>query len=122
MKYNIQVTTVQYIKHLEDGKEVFFRGKYSPEANLPLGEELEELIQLGKIEIIEKEEEAFVEEVVGIVIPRKNYVAVREYPSMGQQLDTLWHDINNGVLGESAKDSEWYLAIKEIKDNHPKPL
>ena len=121
MKYNIQTTTVQYIKHLDDNVEVFFRGKFSPEANLPIGEELEELLSLGKIEIIERDEEAFVEEVVGHVIPRNNYTLVRKYPQIGQQLDTLWHDINNGVLGETAKESEWYQSIKEIKDNHPKP-
>lgn len=121
MKYNLQETTIQYIKHLGDGTEIFFRGKFSPEANLPLGEELEQLIESGEVEIIEKEEEAFVEELVGHVIPRTNYVLVRKYPAIGQQLDTLWHDINNGVLGDTAKQSEWYQSIKEIKDNHPKP-
>jgi hypothetical protein len=120
MKYNIQTTTVQYFKH-SDGTEIFFRGKFSPEANLPIYDDIQELIDNGLVEIIEKEEEAFVEEVIGHVIPRKDYVVVRQYPQIGEQLDTLWHDINNGVLGEPAKESEWYQSIKEIKDNHPKP-
>ena len=67
------------------------------------------------------EEEAFVEEVVKHVVPAKDYRVVRKYPVIGEQLDILWHDINNGVLGDSAKESEWYKSIKEIKNNHPKP-
>lgn len=43
------------------------------------------------------------------------------YPFLGEQLDMLWHDINNGILGEAAKNSTWYQAIKDIKDSHPKP-
>ena len=119
MKYNIQTTTVQYFKH-SDGTEVFFRGKFSPEGTLPIQENIQELIDSGQIEIVEREEEAFVEEVLGSVIPKSNYVAVRNYPVIGQQLDDLWHDINNGVLGDGAKESEWYKSIKEIKDRYPK--
>ena len=33
------------------------------------------------------------------------------------QLDLLWHDINNGILGDGAKESIWFNTIKEIKDN-----
>jgi len=120
MKYNLETTTVQYFKH-SDGTEIFFRGKFSPEGNLPIESHMLALINDGQVEIIERDEVAFVEEVVGHVIPRNNYVAVRRYPQIGEQLDTLWHDINNGALGETAKESEWYQSIKEIKDNHPKP-
>lgn len=46
---------------------------------------------------------------------------LQEYPQLGEQLDMLWHDINNGTLGDAAKNSNWYRSIKAIKDSHPKP-
>jgi hypothetical protein len=44
-----------------------------------------------------------------------------DYPRIEDQLDLLWHDIDNGILGESAKDSSWYNSIKETKQKYPKP-
>lgn len=44
----------------------------------------------------------------------------REYPYIKTQLDMLWHDIDNGVFGEGAKESDWYKSIKETKDKYPK--
>jgi hypothetical protein len=44
-----------------------------------------------------------------------------EYPVIGEQLDKLYHDIDGGLLGEDAKTGSWYLAIKAVKDNNPKP-
>ena len=44
-----------------------------------------------------------------------------DYPKIEDQLDLLWHDIDNGILGESAKDSLWYSSIKETKQKYPKP-
>ena len=119
MKYNIQTVAIQYLKH-QDGTEVFFRGKSSPEAMIPISNDIQELINSGQLELIEKEEEAFVEEVLGHVVPLRNYAQVRNYPNIGEQLDVLWHDINNGILGDSAKESQWYKSIKDIKDRHPK--
>ena len=40
------------------------------------------------------------------------------YEQLGEQLDKLWHDIDNGTLD---KNGGWYKAIKEIKDGHPNP-
>lgn len=42
------------------------------------------------------------------------------YPSIANQLDNLWHDIDNGLLGEQAKTGEFYIAIKSVKDANPK--
>ena len=42
-----------------------------------------------------------------------------EYPSIAEQLDLLWHDIDNGLFGESAKTGTWYLAVKAVKDKYP---
>ena len=119
MKYNIETTTVQYFRH-SDGTEIFFRGKFSPEANLPIEADIQELINTGAIEIIEKEEEAFVEEVIKHVVPLKDYRVVRKYPNITDQLDMLWHEVNtNGTLSDGG---DWFNTIKEIKDNHPKPI
>jgi hypothetical protein len=42
-----------------------------------------------------------------------------EYPDGFEQLDMLWHSINNGI---NLKDSDWFKAIKEVKEKYPKPL
>ena len=40
-----------------------------------------------------------------------------EYSYFGDQLDQLWHDIDDGKLD---KTGSWYLAIKAVKDKYPK--
>lgn len=45
------------------------------------------------------------------------YQRNRVYPSLGDQLDMLWHAIDNGTLN---KTSDFYTAIKAVKDAHPK--
>ena len=45
------------------------------------------------------------------------YQRLRQYPSIGDQLDMLWHAIDNGTLN---KTSDFYTAIKTVKDAHPK--
>ena len=40
------------------------------------------------------------------------------YPSIGDQLDMLFHDIDDGKLD---KTGSWYLAIKATKDKFRKP-
>ena len=39
------------------------------------------------------------------------------YPKMSEQLDALWHDIDNGKLD---KTGEFYKMVKNVKDSHPK--
>ena len=41
-----------------------------------------------------------------------------DYPEIGEQLDKLWHDINNGTLTTSGN---FYTAINTVKTNNPKP-
>jgi hypothetical protein len=43
---------------------------------------------------------------------------VRHYPDIKDQLDMIYHAIDNGLLGEQAKTSEFYTNIKEIKDTY----
>jgi len=46
------------------------------------------------------------------------YTAMRNYPSTSEQLDMLWHDMDEGRI--PGKDtSAWYLEIKTIKDTYP---
>ena len=46
------------------------------------------------------------------------YQSDRVYPQLGEQFDKLWHDINNGTLDNTG---EFFTALKEVKDNNPKP-
>jgi hypothetical protein len=47
----------------------------------------------------------------------KQYQRNRVYPSLGDQLDMLWHAIDTNSLN---KTSDFYTAIKAVKDAHPK--
>jgi hypothetical protein len=47
----------------------------------------------------------------------KEYQRLRQYPSIGDQLDMLWHAID---LGKLNKTSDFYLTIKAVKDSNPK--
>jgi len=40
------------------------------------------------------------------------------YPPLREQFDKLWHDINNGTLDNTGV---FFTALKEVKDNNPKP-
>jgi len=40
------------------------------------------------------------------------------YPDIGEQLDKLWHDIDNGTLTTSG---DFYTAINTVKTANPKP-
>ncbi len=40
------------------------------------------------------------------------------YPSIGEQLDLLFHDIENGTLDQTG---DFYNYLKRVKDMHPKP-
>lgn len=59
------------------------------------------------------------ESIVQDYIDANSYKSQRtkQYPSFGDQLDMLWHAIDNGTLN---KTSDFYTAIKAVKDAHPK--
>tara|TARA_A200000159_G_scaffold11717_1_gene9869 strand:- start:626 stop:985 length:360 start_codon:yes stop_codon:yes gene_type:complete len=42
------------------------------------------------------------------------------YNELPEQLDQLWHDIDDGKLGEDAKTGIWYNGVKSTKDAYPK--
>ena len=43
---------------------------------------------------------------------------LESYGGWNGQLDKLWHDIDQGKLD---KTGSWYKAIKQVKDDNPKP-
>jgi hypothetical protein len=45
------------------------------------------------------------------------YKAARQYPSITDQLDMLWHAMNNN---EIPKANTFYTAIQTVKNAHPK--
>ena len=49
----------------------------------------------------------------------KTYVEKRktDYPGIGEQLDLLWHAIDDGTLD---KTSDFYTSLKATKDKYPK--
>ena len=49
------------------------------------------------------------------------YQRDRNYAPTGDQLDMLWHSIDAGEFGDTAKQSEFYIANKAVKDTFPKP-
>ena len=44
----------------------------------------------------------------------------KKYPKIVDQLDIMWHEIN--TTGTLSDTGNWFNTIKEIKDNHPKPI
>jgi hypothetical protein len=48
------------------------------------------------------------------------YQRDRQYAPTGDQLDMLWHSIDAGEFGDTAKQSEFYIANKAVKDANPK--
>jgi len=46
-----------------------------------------------------------------------SYTRKKEYPSIGEQLDSLWHDIDNNTVD---KTGAFYNLIKNIKTSFPK--
>ena len=49
---------------------------------------------------------------------RENIVRQEGYEAIGEQLDKLWHDIDEGKLD---KTGSFYTSIKTIKDRWSKP-
>jgi len=43
---------------------------------------------------------------------------MHNYPTIGNQLDMLWHELNNS--GSLSTTGEWFNQIKSVKDTFPK--
>ena len=55
------------------------------------------------------------------IYDNNQYQRDRQYAPTGDQLDMLWHSIDAGEFGDTAKQSEFYTANKAVKDTFPKP-
>ena len=42
------------------------------------------------------------------------------YPNGAEQMDALWHAIDDGKFGENAKSCDFYTKLKEVQDTYPK--
>lgn len=43
------------------------------------------------------------------------------YSPLQNQLDQLWHDIDDGKFGNTAKTGSWYVGVSSVKTLFPKP-
>ena len=59
---------------------------------------------------------AKLEQLNGWSITRRN-----SFEKIEEQLDMLYHDINNGFFGEQAKQSTWFQHVSAVKQQNPKP-
>ena len=59
---------------------------------------------------------------IDLETPGNTYTGKRQkyYATMYKQLDLLWHDIDDGKFGDSAKTGQFYLSRKAVKDKYPK--
>ena len=69
--------------------------------------------------IVDDESGTVVQYVTGNT-PEPSYTESRalNYPKIVEQLDKLYHDIDNGTLDETG---EFYAGLKAVKDEYPKP-
>lgn len=122
MNYNIFNLTVKAIKQL------------SPELRFTLSAAKDE----NGLIVNAVDWESFIvgEECVGVYVPTREQVEAKvdelallydateyqrkrakEYPSIGDQLDKLYHDIKSGNL----ETGTWIAAIEAVKEKYPKP-
>lgn len=97
-----------YLVLAPDGT-VLRRGGASDARDLPKG--------LGKnrLELIEADDPRR-----PIAVAPPTYASRRSmaYPSLGDQLDMLWHAMDEGAMPVI---EPWYSTVKAVKDQYPKP-
>ena len=77
----------------------------------------------GVVTILDEDHQVFITDgdiTTATLIKEYPYLRKKEYDQLEKQLDLLWHDIDNGLLGENAKTGTWYSHIKLIKEKYPK--
>lgn len=80
-------------------------------------------IDSGEVSEVFEDYEVFIDESNPHgAVSKEVYGSLRkeEYKFLEEQLDLLWHDVNAGVFGDNAKNSNWYKGIKAIKEKYPK--
>lgn len=71
----------------------------------------------GSIEYIETDEVPVFEPPLPVE-PPYNIKRMKEYPEVGNQLDMIWHMMEDDTI--PGKGSTWYNSILEIKEKYPK--
>jgi len=82
------------------------------------GEETYSNLQLSSDEYTMPTEEEVNAKIAELTVPDWKINRQSAYPALAEQFDKLWHDINNGTLDNTGV---FFTALKEVKDNNPKP-
>ena len=98
---------IHYVILTPDGR-MLERGSVSDEADLPCD------IGQNRLELIQPDD------------PRQPYrlpttyadQRAMAYPALGEQLDMLWHAMDEGAVPVI---EPWYSTVKAVKDQYPKP-
>jgi|TARA_B100001250_G_scaffold237567_1_gene204148 hypothetical protein len=59
---------------------------------------------------------------VNLIKSGATYATKRQtyYPLLAEQIDLLYHAIDAGKFGDTAKTSDFYVKLKAVKDKYPK--
>jgi len=108
-----------------DNDELFicsFDNNDNPLMNIP--SMMQEDLDNGVISILDKNHDVFIKDndiTTAQSINEYPYLRKPEYGEINNQLDKLYHDINNGLFGENAKTGTWFNHVKNVKEKYPKP-
>jgi len=79
----------------------------------------------GLVEFTEEEYTQRIDDIANIRFNEQEYgyISARqeEYKPISDQLDQLYWAIDEGLFGDDAKTSQWYLDIQKVKTDNPKP-
>ena len=92
----------------------------NPDAQVVInGEDIDQITWYAGTAVISKADIQAKMAELEIAYDAKNYQRQRqpEYPAIGEQLDMLWHAIDDGTLD---KTSDFYTSLKATKDKYPK--
>lgn len=107
-----------------DNQELFiclFDDNDNPLMNIP--SMMQEDLDNGVISILDKNYDVFITDndiTTAQSINEYPYLRKPEYGEINNQLDKLYHDINNGLFGENAKTGTWFNHVKNVKEKYPK--
>tara|TARA_B100001093_G_C26811527_1_gene1007775 strand:- start:56 stop:427 length:372 start_codon:yes stop_codon:yes gene_type:complete len=73
--------------------------------------------EVAKGDLIEISDEETAEIEASVVAAAHHTPRILAFPSVGEQLDLLYHDIDNNKLD---KTGEFYKTLKAVKDSNPK--
>lgn len=109
-----------------DNQELFicsFDDNDNPLMNIP--SIMQEDLDNGVISILDKNHDVFIKDndiTTAQSINEYPYLRKPEYGEINNQLDKLYHDINNGLFGDNAKTGTWFSHVKSIKEKYPKTI